>query len=212
MKNQDLRKIVPSLLPLLSALLLAAPASGFDFTPKLEKISFADGSFIERPYFSDSGKSFILSVDHDTELSGNGGQALFRFRDLHGATLTLRDSPERLSFQGLEDSREDALKAGREIAAKFAPPGTTPDEKWEEQSDPLHLPKRSSYSFARVYRLPGSAIHQAVIFVNLDEKQQVILVLTALGPEFEKARERTIRIFRSWREVPKAEIKRPPIS
>jgi len=205
-KNALPLRLGSAALAALAGLTPLAPLAAIDFTPRTEEINFPDGSSIERRYFVDGNKFYLINLAPNSELTGDSGVARFQFRDLRGATAQMRASPDYYSFA------EDHLDALLRLAESFAPPGTTPDGEWESTSNFLHLPHLPNHGLSRSYKLPGGTVRQSVVFINFTEKQQILLILTAFAEEFPKALERTTGIVGSLREITKAELQASPIN
>ena len=95
----------------------------------------------------------------------------------------------------------DSLEVYRKAVLQLAPTGATEVAILHEDLNPLPVNDWKSYRFVLAYKLPGSDLRTEITFLNLDEKQQLMLRTTADAKQFGVATSRAFNIIRSWHEM-----------
>jgi len=196
-----------ALLAGLAAAPLAAPA--IDFTPRFSTMT-EGGGVLRRLYFDsgEPGAPVLLSPDSDTEVSGGSGEAHFRFSVFEGASLVLRRSPHEpaLPFEG------EGLATYRTTALSYAPSGMQPVGEMTEIENPLAINGWTGRRFVMRYQIPGSQVSQSVTFLNLNAKEQIVLVATGYEQNFGEITGRVDALMRSWRVGGERDLQTPAIN
>jgi|GEM_PF-884142 len=198
-----------TLLCALLAGLTAAPLAAIDLTPRFSTMTTRDGGVLRRLYFQSGEEgSVVLSPDSETEISGGGGEALFRFGAFEGASLILRKSPHEpaLPFEG------ETLAAYRTTALSFAPAGAQPAGEMEEIENPLAINDWTGRRFVARYQIPGNRVSQSVTFLNLNAREQLLLVATCYTKDLKEVTARVDALMRTWRKATATELQTPAIN
>lgn len=177
-------------------LLVAQGSSDLILKPRLVTVDFA-GTPVRRAYFEDGKKKFAVTIDNETELSEHGNGALFSFKKIPLATVELRRSPVPPGIPFTEEHIAEYAKAARGLLASNA-------EIWVEQPmqlDPLPINDWKTCRFFFYYRVGGSPIRADVTFIELDSREQVVVITGATGNDYAAVRERSDDIIRRWHEV-----------
>lgn len=199
----------PRLLFTASALLVALATSlhaDLDLTPRYAASDHPGQGDFQRLYFANGDEDpVIIKPDAETTVTGGNGETTLQFNDLQGASLLLRTSPLRPDFLFNEENAETY----RTTARQFAPQGHVKIVK-EEEALNISLRNRWNASvFTTTYALPGSEVTQSVTFINYTPQQQIILILSAFGNEFEEAQGRMDQILRSWSTLSSERLRLP---
>ncbi|MGB8167013.1 MAG: hypothetical protein WCF18_05940 [Chthoniobacteraceae bacterium] len=181
----------------IALLLFAAPgSSGLVLTPRFMTIDFG-GVPVRRAYFMDGEKKLAVTMDNETELAAHGDGAIFRFTTIPLATVELRHSPLKPSGGFSEQNIAEYAKAARLMLA----PGA---EVWPEEPmvlDPMRINGWKSCRFNFFYHVGGSPIRTDVTFIDLDEKQEVVVITGGTANSYSAVRSRSDDIIRRWHEV-----------
>ena len=187
----------PFLTTSIALLLLAAQAfSGLVLTPRLVTIDYG-GTPVRRAYFMDGEKKFAVTMDHETELSARGDGALFCFTKLPLATVELRHSPMKAGSGFSQENISEYAKAARQLLAPTA-------EVWPEEPmvlDPLPINGWKTCRFNFFYRVGGSPVRADVTFIDLSEKEQIVVITGGSASDYARVRSRSDDIIRRWHEV-----------
>lgn len=187
----------PLLATSIALLLLASQGSAeLTLTPKIVTLDFA-GVPVRRAYFMDGTKKFAVTMDNETELSAHGNGALFCFTRFPLATVELFRSPMKAGTGFSEENISDYAKAARHLLAATA-------EIWPEEPmviDPLPINGWKSCRFNFFYRVGGSAVRADVTFIDLDEKEQIVVITGGTANSYANVRSRSDDIIRRWHEV-----------
>lgn len=177
---------------LLLALGLPLAASALDLTPRLSSNDMNPVMY-RHPYFTEGNTKYAVTVDNQTDIGAEGG-AVFRFRNLNEAVFRMVMSPLTPDI-GFADA---GLEAYRKIVLGFAPKGATEVAILHEDPNPVVVNDWKSYRIILGYKLPGSETRAEFIFLNLDDKQQLMLRTTADAAQFNFASTRAMNIIRTW--------------
>jgi hypothetical protein len=169
--------------------------------------TYAEGLTFRRLYFaSDDGQKITVRTSADTETSAGFGGTVFRFPKFPETTVILTRSslsPEA-HFSDLQ-----TLDRYREAARHLLPAGAKASEIREEVQNPLPINHWQSYRVLISFPLNGQSHLQSVTFLNLNEREQITLVTTALENQWEEAEARSFRIIRTWQPLLPGD-ERPP--
>lgn len=181
----------------IALLLVAAQASAeLMLTPRLVTIEYG-GVPVQRAYFMDGQKKFAVTIDSETELVSHGEGALFRFSRIPLATVELRRSPMKAGKGFSPENIADYTK----LARQFLPANA---EVWTEEPiflDPLPINRWKTCRFNFFYRVGGSPIRADVTFIELNAKDQIVVITGATASTYAKVRYRSDDIIRRWHEV-----------
>jgi len=185
-------KIPVSLLLALSAL----SASALDLSPNFATV-MSDGVNIRRPYFSDGGKKYSVTLNVETELVPYEDGALFKFLKLRHAEMRLRPS----SFGVETKFGPDTLDRYQEAARKLLPQMAEGVVLEQQTKNPLPINGWESHRFVFKYTTPAGDIRESITFLNITPSQQVIVQVYAADKEFADASDRGYDIIRRWHEL-----------
>jgi hypothetical protein len=181
----------------LALLALAATASAdLSLAPRLVTVNY--GAYpVRRAYFMDGDKKFAVTMDSQTELAPRGDGALFTFTKIPLGTMEFRRSPFKPGAGFTEENISTYAKAAREMLASTA-------EIWPEepmQLTPFRINGWKSCRFNFVYRVGGSPVRADVTFIDLNEKQQIVIICGGQADTYSKVRDCSEDIIRRWHEV-----------
>ena len=179
--------------------LLALPlfhASAIDLTPRWTDTAI-DSIPKRQLYFADGEKKFMLSVDQETEVSGRFGGASFRFPkfpDIDFIVMPSQFTPE-IPFD------ETRLADYRKAARKLLPARANDADTTEENLDPIPINAWKSFRMMLHFKMDARTYVQTVTFLNLNERDQIVLVSSAPERDWSEAADRSWQILRSWQEM-----------
>jgi hypothetical protein len=188
----------------LSLALSAATVAAVDLTPRYLDI-VGDGFVIHRLYFSDDKKKIGVSMDTETEVVSESGGVGFFFTKFPGASFSMRES----TLTPKTPFSDNSLELYRANALTLIPQGTTGAKIEEEASDPIPVNNWHSYRFVFSYYTGTTSAKRSITFLNISDKQQLILITTATGQNFSIADARSHLIICSWHELQPDEEKPP---
>ena len=179
--------------------LLALPlfrAAAIDLTPRWTDTTI-DGIPQRHLYFADGSQKFLLSIDKETEVSARYGGADFRFPKFPDIDLIVMPS----SFTPNIPFDETKLDEYRNAAKKLLPASAHTPEIKEEKSNPLPINNWKSFRVELHFTMNSRAFIQTVTFLNLNERDQILVVTSAPEKDWNEAGERSWQIVRSWQEM-----------
>ncbi len=185
-------KISVSLLIALSAL----SASALDLNPQYINTS-AEGVTIRRPYFTDGGKKYCVTLDTETELTSYEDGSLFRFTKFKQGEMRLR--PSLFSTDIKFDS--DALGRYEDAARKLLPQIATNVTLVEQVKNPWFINGWQSHRFVFSYTTAGGEVQESITFLNILPAQQVIVQVYASAKDFPEVSSRGYDTIRRWHEL-----------
>jgi hypothetical protein len=169
---------------------------GLDLTPRYKAIELGE-TVIHRVHFCDGDKQFAVTINSDTEIFGRADHAIFRFKTISLAEMSLRQSTIKpavpFSPENLPDYRSLArqqLGATAEIVAEAEP-----------EFDVLPINGWKSCRFNFTTRQSGLVFKTEVTFLNLSSEQQIIIVTTSKVADFPEVQARARKIMSRWHEV-----------
>jgi hypothetical protein len=183
-------------MPIALLLLGAQASSDLVLTPRLITLDFA-GVPVRRAYFMDGEKKFAVTMDNETELAAQGDGALFRFTQLPLATVELHRSPIKAGTGFSEENVAVYARAARQFVAAVA-------EVLPEQPvvlDPLPINGWKSCRFNFTYRIGGAPVRADVTFIDLNAKDQIVVITGSSERDYASARLRSDDLIRRWHEV-----------
>lgn len=190
-----MKKSIPG--ALIALFLLAAQASSdLVLTPRLVTLDYG-GVPVKRAYFMDGEKKFAVTMDTTTELSAHGDGAIFRFTRIPLATVELHHSPLKPGGGFNETNITQYAKAARQFLAPNA-------EVWPEEPvvlDPLPINRWKTCRFNFFYHVGGSPIRADVTFIDLNDKEQIVVVTGGSANTYAAVRSRSDDLIRRWHEV-----------
>ena len=187
-------KLHISILSLLTLPLLRA--SALDLTPRWIDTAI-DGVPKRQMYFADGSKKFLLSIDKETEVGARFGGAEFKFPKFPDIDFILVPS----QFKPDAAFDETNLAAYREAARKLLPARAHDAEIAEEKVNPIPINGWKSFRALIRFKMDSRACVQTVTFINVSERDQIVLVTTAPERDWNEASERSWQIARSWQEM-----------
>lgn len=182
----------------LSLLLATGALSAFalDLSPSYINMQ-ADGITIRRPYFSDAGKKYAITMDSETELKSYDDGALFTFIKFSHAEMRLRPS----SFSVEEKFVPDTLARYEEAARKLLPQIAENVTLIEQVKNPWPINRWQSHRFVFKYTTAAGEAHESITFLNITPIQQVIVQMYASARDFQDVAARGSDIIRRWHEL-----------
>jgi hypothetical protein len=182
----------------LSLLLIAGAlsASALDLTPTFIN-TVADGIIIRRPYFSDAGKKFSLTLDMETELTPYEDGSLFRFTKFQHGEMRLRPS----SFSPELKFGPDTLGQYEEAARKLLPQVATKVTLVDQVKNPWPINGWQSHRFIFAYNTASGEVQESITFLNIIPTQQVIVQVYASAKDFADVSGRGYDTIRRWHEL-----------
>ena len=187
-------KLRPSLLCLLALPIFRAAA--IDLTPRWVDTAF-DGIPQRQLYFADGDKKFLLSIDKETEVSARYGGANFRFPKFPDIDLIVMPS----EFTPNDAFDKTKLAEYREAAKKLLPVRARSAEIAEETTNPLPINNWKSFRVQLRFTMDSRVCVQTVTFLNLNERDQILVVTSAPERDWNEAWARSWQIVRSWQEM-----------
>jgi hypothetical protein len=165
-----------------------------DLTPRFVKIG---GNLIHRAYFADGDKQYSMTIDGDTEISGENGEAVFRFTNVSEATMTLRRTPFPKPAPFSVEALVDYAKAAEAMLPRAAE-GT--ELAWQgENVFPINQWK--SYRFTYRYRIGGLGFEESITYLVLDSGQQIVIQTGSQRKDFANISQRADDTVRRWNLV-----------
>lgn len=175
-------------------------ARALDLTPNFTN-TLDDPLSPRHPFFNDGLRRYGITIDRETEVTADGG-AVFRFTPLEGADFHIRFSP----LTPASKFSDEDMKKYRNVALALAPSGATDVSIVAETLNSLTVNGWSSCQFDFSYKLPGREFRMSVIFLNLDDKQQLLLQVIGDAARYPAALVRSMHIMKSWHEITPAEM------
>lgn len=182
----------------LSLLLIAGAfsASALDLTPTFIN-TVADGIIIRRPYFSDSGKKYSVTLDAETELTPYEDGSLFRFIKFKQGEMRLRQS----SFSPEVRFDPDSLSRYEEAARKLLPQAAAKVTLVDQVKNPWPINGWQSHRFIFSYATATGEVQESITFLNITPAQQVIVQVYAAAKDFPDVSSRGYDTIRRWHEL-----------
>jgi len=180
----------------ISASIASIAFAGLDLTPYHDAIELGD-AVIQRVHFCDGDKKFAVTISSDTEILGGTNRAVFRFKTISLAEMSLCQStinpsipfsPENLP--GYKSVARKQLGAAAEIVAEAEP-----------EFDVLPINGWKSCRFTFTTKHPGLVFKTEVTFLNLNSEQQIMIVTTSKEADFPDVRARAHKMMSRWHEV-----------
>jgi len=180
-------------------LVLAAsslPALALDLAPQFIT-TVSEGVSIRRPYFSDAGKKYALTLDLETELTASEDGALFRFIKLPRAEMRLRPSPLGVN-EKIEPANQDRYE---QAARKMLPPDAKDVVLDQVTFNPMPINGWTGVRFTFQFQTPAGEVRQSLMFLNILPAQQVVVQIASMAKDFTNASDRGMDILRRWHEL-----------
>ena len=179
--------------------LIALPlfqASALDLTPRWTETAI-DGVSKRQLYFADGARKFMLSIDRETEVDARFGGASFRFPKLPDVDFIV--IPSR--FKPSDEFDQTKLVQYREAARALLPARAHDAETTSEKANPIPINDWKSFRVRFRFSMDARAYAQEVTFLNVNERDQIVVVTSAPEREWNEAGERSWQILRSWQEM-----------
>lgn len=189
----------------ISVLLIASAlsASALDLTPTFIN-TVADGIIIRRPYFSDAGKKYSVTLDMETELTPYEDGSLFRFTKFKQGEMRLRSS----SFNPETKFGPDTLGQYEEAARKMLPQIATNVTLVDQVKNPWPINGWQSHRFIFSYATATGEVQESITFLNILPTQQVVVQVYASAKDFADVSSRGYDTIRRWHELdPKTAVR-----
>ena len=181
-----------SLLLALSAL----SASALDLTPTFINTT-ADGVILRRPYFSDAGKKYSVTLNSETELVPYEDGALFRFAKPKNAEMRWRPSPFSTEVKFEPETLERYQAAARRLLPQVAE-----DVVLEEETpNPITINRWKSHRYVFKYKTAAGECRESITFLNITPNAQIVVQVHATEKDFADAAGRAWDILRRWHEL-----------
>ena len=168
--------------------------AGVDLTPHFVSVG---GGLIHRAYFADGEKQYSMTIDGDTELTGENGVAVFRFTNVSQATMTLRPTPFPKPAPFTPEFLPDYAKAA-EAMLPHAAEGT---ELASQGENIFPINKWKSYRYTFRYRIGGLGFEESITFLVLDSGQQIVIQTGSQRKDFPGIAARADDTIRRWNLV-----------
>lgn len=178
------------------ALLVASPAMAIDFTPRV-MIENADGVTIHRNYFADGSKNYGIKLSAGVALSAQNGGALFTFGNFVYATMLWRSSPFPAGIAFDAAHLPQYLMA----ATQFLPKGSTDVKVEAEEANVYPINHWICHRYTISYAFYGSPMRDTVTFLNLNEKEQIVIQVSSTEADAGAVAAAAWNIIRSWHEM-----------
>jgi hypothetical protein len=165
-----------------------------DLKPRVE---ITGGGLLERVFFSDGPTNFAVTLDGETKVSSEEGQALFRFTPFSQATMRLRLTPMKQPLPFDEKNLAEYVKAAEALL-----PGLAEGRELTWQGDNV-LPVNGwqSHRFLYTYQVGGVSYEESITFLTLENGQQMVIQTGAQRKDFTTVLARADDMFRRWHEV-----------
>jgi hypothetical protein len=174
-----------------------------DLSPRWTETEI-DGIPNRQLYFADGSKKFGLSLDRETEVSAGLGGTVFRFPKLPDIEFFVKESP----LTPASSFDPEKLDVYRTEARNLLPAAAQEAEIESEVGNPLPINSWKSYRFAFRFKRFGRACTQTVTFLNLNDRDQIVMVVGAPHAQWEEADARSWQIVRSWHELLPGDVAR----
>jgi len=173
-------------------LLATLPAvADLDLTPHFVKIG---GGLLHRAYFADGDKNYSMTIDGETEISGENGRAVFRFTNVSQASMILHASPFAKPAPFSVEALPDYAKAAQ---AMLPPSAEGVELAWQgENVFPINQWKSYRYTFR--YRIGGLGFQESVTYLVLDNGQQIVVQTGCPRKDFAVISARADDTMRRW--------------
>ena len=167
-----------------------------DLTPRYKAVELGE-VVIHRVHFRDGDKEFAVTVNSDTEILGSTNSAVFRFKTVPFAKMSLHQSAMKPAIPFSPEKLPDYRRVAREQLGAI----TEIVAEAEPEFDVLPINGWKSCRFNFTTRQTGIAFKTDVTFINLNSDQQIIVVTTSKEGEFHDVQGRARKIMSRWHEV-----------
>ena len=155
------------------------------------------GAIIRRAYFAEGNKNYAVTIDAETEVLDGTGGAVFRFKSVEGAEVSLRPSPLTVAVPFTLEKLPEYLKSARMLLGNSA----IITKETPALLDVFPINGWTSCRYTFQYQVAGISYESDVTFLNISEKQQVVMVTGAKEKDFEQVRARADKLMKRWHEV-----------
>ena len=212
------RRRLTAALALALALNVSLPGGGaargdelIDLTPR-RIVTQVEGPELERHYFRQGRAKLVFKCPAGVRALGGEREAKFLFEDeSRGELLISRSFLDPVETPFFDGNRMDSHYPA--VARRQLPPGAEVTDGPNPRLDPFTINDWRSLQFDYAYGAGGDAYRAAVVFLNFDSRNQLILVISALAPEFERVYQRCAKMLNSLHQLrPGEEVEAPPYS
>lgn len=184
----------------LSLLSVAAAFADIDLTPRTRTNQFGTfaASWVQ---FLDGDNKISVSLESDTQVTSADGGAVFRFGNIPQATVSLSRSP----FSAMVPFDEEGLVQYQKAAIQMLPPSAEGLVREEAVADVETINGKHSYRFTFSFTIAGTPMRKSIHFVNIDDRQQIVIQTGAFAKDFPAASARATNIIRDWHPTTTAE-------
>lgn len=183
----------------LAGLVLALPAASapaIDFTARFADY-MDDAVPIRRMYFTDGARRIYYRPLFTWSRSGDDKAAVFRPKESKNAMVKIQNAPDgdcRIAF----DAR--GLEAFRKAARALVPAEAEELTQIWETVNPVVLQGWTSFEVGFDYLHSGQRFCRSILFINLDGKRQIHLIVDAEPAEFDPLYKAAYKSLGTWWE------------
>ena len=174
----------------------AISVSALDLTPSFIN-TFADGIVIRRPYFSDGGRKYSVTLDMETDLAAYEDGSLFRFTKFQRGEMRLRPSSFSTELQFGPDTLDRYEEAARRLLPQVAEKVTL----IQQMKNPWPINGWQSHRFVFTYTTAAGEVQESITFLNVIRAQQVVVQVYAAAKDFSDVSSRAYDTIRRWHEL-----------
>jgi|ERR1700677_3726031 len=185
-----------SIAVILAVFLPAYAATAIDFTPHY-MMEDADGIVVKRPYFTDGTVKYGIKFFADAVLTGQENAAIFKYSAFTYATMIWRSSPltPRTPFDAAH------LPAYAAVAQQFLPQGCAEIKVEAQEDNVFPINNWVCHRYTISYKFYGFAMRDTVTFLNLNDKEQFVIQVSARDSDFKAVAAKSWDVIRSWHEM-----------
>jgi hypothetical protein len=152
-----------------------------------------DSPPVRRYFFQGEGKRLLFRIDGNMSVNGSADEAVFRFSDIHDATM-------KLSRSGLKPQipfDEKNLKLYRDAAQSYVPPQATEVQITAENSNAVSINDWVNHQFVLTYKLFGFPYRESIAFFNYSSTEQLVFDVRSPDPDYAKTYARSYSVLNS---------------
>ena len=175
---------------------LAGGANAIDFTPRFTN-TIDDGFPSRRLYFTDGTRRIYYRPPNTWAPSGDDLAVAFRPKDSKTALIKFENGPAGAAGIAFD---ERGLEMFRKVAATLMPPGATDVTQTWEVVNPIILQGWTSFEVGFDYVHSGQLFCRSVVFINLDAKRQIRVIVDTVPADFQLLYKTAYRTLATWWE------------
>ncbi len=183
----------------------AVPVRALDFTLSTKSVE-EDGYPRQVSFFTyDARTSVIIRAPATWRITTTPDTLVMSSPVLPGAEVRLEKSlfAPAMPFQG-----ED-LKRYRQAAQAQAPPGSTEVVVTGDKENPLPILDWTGHEFILEYAFYGQRFKRSVLFLNLDNVQQLRVTAVGAAADFDRVQQAAYKLMQSW-QASSSVVEPPP--